>query len=240
MRSALAALALPSPLACAPFRHGPPPPRPDPADARGRCVFEQALVLSPGSASGRLASQVNASFGHGATPWYTSFRVDGVSERSTSDAGFTVYRGELRLKPREALLALDSPELVAAHDADLERFASGRHVAWSRPLWIGLLGGGLGLLFAGSATVLGASRDPQTGVTDYGPTLPLLGGSVLAMLASLPFVALDFLNQEEAHALTFRGELLIPPGDQAEPLRAALARQHAQVEASCREERAPR
>jgi hypothetical protein len=227
-------------LACATVNHGLPPLRPADPSPQASCLYDGTLTLVPGSSSLQVVDDSGVRF----SPSYVSavplVTMSGSQTSHSSGAsGFTLYLGEVRLKPREGLERLSEPRLVERYDRDVDRFASGRYHRWARPAWITLLVGAMGMIGGGLAITLSAKADPVTGKTDFGAGIPLLLGSIGALLGSIPFLAFDLLNRDAEGQLAAREELLVPDPSMEKAVGEAVSRHNEAAAARCGASRSP-
>jgi hypothetical protein len=162
-----------------------------------------------------------------------SYSIGPQKTHFTGASGYNFYLGENRLAPREGLAKLDDPRLLARYNQDLDRYQAGAYHVWARPAWITLMSASLAMLGVGVAQVLSAKSDPETGKTDYGAAFPFLFGSIGAMLAVIPFIALDMYNRDAEAELDARKELVVPDKEMGPALDAAVERHNAQIATSC-------
>lgn len=208
--------------ACTTVRHGPPPQLASNATAAQRCAYDRGLALVPSTAVSQRSGGGGVTYAYGMPNWYAQPSVSPQQVITTSHDGFTFYRGGERLDLEEGLELLGGEALVDRYDTLLDPFSGGRAITWSRPTWILLMAGGLAMIFAGSYFVVTAETDLDTGTTDYGPALPLLAGSLLPLLGSIPFLLVDFGNQDDAAELSIREAIFVPDGAMARDVDVAL------------------
>lgn len=152
-----------------------------------------------------------------------------VRGRSVSSQGFTFYRGRERLEVEEGLAELGDAGLREA-DARARDAVAGAKTRQqiSRPLWIGLMTGGLAATLVG---IIRLTSNAQTGVDTGG--VVLAGAGLGGMLLATPLLYVDYVAGPKAAEYDMRGQLYIPPPDGRERLEAALTEQRQRAAAKC-------
>lgn len=208
-----------------------PPSDPSP---RARCVYEKSLALVPGSSRLTVVDDGGIGFYQPTVGGPLLVSASGTARSHDSGAsGFAVYEGDAVLSPREGLAKLGEPRLIDRYDRDVERFSSGRYHRWARPAWITIMVGGMAAIGTGLGVMLSAHPDPRTGVTDFGPTIPLLAGGAGGLLLSIPFLSFDLLNRDEEGQLAARDALLVGDEPYLQAVKDAVERHNQRVAAGC-------
>jgi hypothetical protein len=203
-------------LGCSSYTFGSPPPA-LPADAPvvDRCAADKSLTLSKSTGVEHLLNEQSGG-GPGGTVT--------VRGRSVEGEGFTFYKGSEQLANEQGLDELGDASLKEsdAKDRDVYEGAKSRQTV-VRPLWIGLMSGGVVAALAGIA-VLGK---------DQGTGLVLIGSGLGAEIAGVPFLYMDYTSDADAARYDLRKKLYMPRAEDQAKLTTALDAQHQRARQSC-------